>query len=93
MYLLLAVLGLLCCASFPLGALSGGFSLVAMHGLLIAVPPLVAEPGLWSAWASVLVPCGLSSSGTQASLLHSMWDPPRSGINPESAALAGRLYH
>ena len=36
-YLFLAVLGLPCCV---------GYSLVVVHGLLVAVTPLVAEHGL-----------------------------------------------
>ena len=39
----LAVLGLHCCMVFSLVALSGGYSLVAMHGILIGVASLVAE--------------------------------------------------
>ena len=34
---ILAVLGLLCCVGFSLVADSGSYSLIAMHGLLIAV--------------------------------------------------------
>ena len=33
----------------------------------------------------------LSSFGTRASLLHSMWDLPGPGIEPVSAELAGRF--
>ena len=42
-FLILAVLGLLCCESFSLLAASTGNSLVAVYGLLIAVTSLVAE--------------------------------------------------
>ena len=42
----MAVLGLCCCAGFSLLAENGGFSLVAVHRLLIAVASLVAEHGL-----------------------------------------------
>ena len=45
-YLFLAVLGLCCSAGFSLVVTSGGYSLVAGHGLLIAVVSLVAEHGL-----------------------------------------------
>ena len=31
----------------------------------------------------------LSSCGSQAQLLHGMWDPPRPGLEPVSPALAG----
>ena len=36
--------------------------------------------------------CGLSSCGTQAQLLCSIWDLPRSKIEPVSPALAGRFF-
>ena len=45
-YLFMAVLGLCCSAGFSLVVASGGYSLVAVHGLLIAVVSLVAEHGL-----------------------------------------------
>ena len=45
-YLFLAVLGLCCCAGFSLVEKSGGYSLVAVHGLLIAVASLVVAPRL-----------------------------------------------
>ena len=45
MYLLLAVLGLRCCACFSLVAASGDSSLVVASGLLIAVTSLVFAPG------------------------------------------------
>ena len=41
--LFLAVLNLLCCMDFSLVPPSGGYSLVAVHGLFIAVASLVAE--------------------------------------------------
>ena len=43
-YLLLAVLGLCCCAGFSLVAASRGYSLLATQGLLVAaVSPVVAH--------------------------------------------------
>ena len=42
----LAVLGLHCRAGFSLVAASRGYSLVGVHGLLIAVTSLVEENGL-----------------------------------------------
>ena len=45
-YLLLAVLGLHCFEGFSLVVASGGYSLVAVHGLLTVVASLVAEHGL-----------------------------------------------
>ena len=44
----MAVLGLGCCMGFSLVAVSGGYCLVEVHGLLIAVACLVAEHGLWN---------------------------------------------
>ena len=41
-YLSLPVLGLHCCAGFSLVAASGGYSVVAVHRLLIAEVSLVA---------------------------------------------------
>ena len=40
-YLVLAILGLCCCVGFSPVAASGGYSLVAVHRLLIAVASLV----------------------------------------------------
>ena len=45
---------------FSLVALSGGYSLVVMLGLLIAVASLVAEHGLSGARTSVVVAHGLN---------------------------------
>ena len=61
LYLFLAVLGLRCCKGFSLVMAIGGYSLVAVRGLLIAVASLIAEQGFWST-SSVLVARGLSSS-------------------------------
>ena len=44
---------------FPLIAVTGGYSLVAMHGLLITVVFLVAEHELQGWWASVVAAPGL----------------------------------
>ena len=53
-YLFLVVLGLHCSAGFSLVVASGGYSLVAVCGLLIAVASLIAEHGLWGSRASVV---------------------------------------
>ena len=45
-YLVLAVLGLFCCVGFSLVAESGDYSLVPVHGLLIAAASPVSEHGL-----------------------------------------------
>ena len=50
-YLFLAVLGLGCCASFSLVEASGSYSLIAVHGLLIAVASVVVEHRLQGTWA------------------------------------------
>ena len=95
-YLFLAVLSF-CCYT--------GFSLVAVHKLLIAVTSTVAEHGFQGTRASVVVARGLSGWGSQAlehetlstcgvwaQLLHSMWDLPGSGTGPMSPALADGLF-
>ena len=45
-YVFWALLDLCCCTGFSLVVVSGRHSLVAVHGLLIAVASLVAEHGL-----------------------------------------------
>ena len=45
-YLFLAVLGLGCCTGFSPVVVSGGYSLIAVSGLLTAVASLVEEQGL-----------------------------------------------
>ena len=85
---ILAVLGLLPCAGFLQLWRAGatlhcsarashcdGFSCCRARGL--------------GARASVVVACGLSSCGSRAQLLHSMWDLPGPGLEPVSPALAG----
>ena len=49
---LLAVLGLHCYSGFSLVAETKGYSLVALHGLPIAMASLIAEHGLraWGLW-------------------------------------------
>ena len=49
---------------FSLVVESRGFSLVAVHRLLIAVASLVAERRLWGEQASAVVVLGLSSTGS-----------------------------
>ena len=62
-----------------------------VRGLLIGVASLVAERGIWSPWASIMAVRGLRSCGPQASLPLSMWNLPRSGIEPVSPSLAGEF--
>ena len=77
--------------AFPLIAVSGSYSLVALHGLLTAVSSLVTEHELYGMWASAGAARGLrgcrlealehrlSSCGARASLFCGMWDLPRPG--------------
>ena len=60
------MLSLRCCAGFSLVAESGGYPLVAVGGLLIAVSSLVVEYRLKEVPASVVVACELSSCSSRA---------------------------
>ena len=103
-YLLLAVLCFCCCTGFSLVVMSWGYSLVAVHRLLIAAPSLVVEHVLQGALASAVMAQGLNSCGSQVpehrldghgtwvQLLHGMWDLPRLGIGPGSPALEGKFF-
>ena len=71
---------------------NGGYSLVVVRRLLIAMVSLVAQHGLKGTQASAIVVCGLSSCSFQAQLLRSMWDPSGSGIKLVSPALAGGFF-
>ena len=69
-YLFLCALGLHCFTQAFLAAESGGYSPVAVRGLLIVVTSLLGEYGLWgvrvsAVWhtASIVVACGLWSTG------------------------------
>ena len=44
---------------------NGGYSLVVVRGLLIAVASLVVEHGLKAVWASVVAMHGLSGCGSR----------------------------
>ena len=82
-YLFLAVL----CPRFHERAFSScgkqGPLFIAVHGPLTIVASLVVEHRLQTS--------KLSSCGSRVQLLHSMWDPPRPGLEPMSPALAGRF--
>ena len=58
MYLFMAVLGLCYCVGFSLEAANGGYSLIAVRGLLFAVASLVAcrFPYLWHVGSEVVTP-------------------------------------
>ena len=63
----MAILGLCCCVQAFSSFRDWGHSLAVVHGLLTVVASLVAEHGLWGAWASVSFGTGaLSSFGSQA---------------------------
>ena len=57
------MLGLHCCAGFSIVGEGGGYSLVAVHGLLTVVTSLVAEHGLQALQAPTVAARGLSSCG------------------------------
>ena len=48
-YIIMIGLGLCCCTGFSLVAASGGYSVIAVGGLLIVVASVVAEHGFWGA--------------------------------------------
>ena len=83
----MAVMGLYC---------SRVLSLVAVHRLLIAVVPLVAEHRLQasglSSCGSPALECWLRNCGAWARLLHGMCDLPGPGIETVSSALAGGFF-
>ena len=61
---------------------SGSYSLVAVHRLLIAVASLVEVHRLWGSQASVVVV-------QWGQVPHDMWNPPGPGIEPVSSESAG----
>ena len=82
-YLFMAVLGLRFCARASSSCGKRGPLFIAVRGPLTIAAPLVAEHRLQMR--------RLSSCGSQAQLLHGVWDLPRPGLEPVSPALAGRL--
>ena len=79
----MAVLGLRFCARAFSSCGKWGPLFIAVCGPLTAVASPAAEHRLQT--------CRLSSCGSRAQLLRSMWDPPRPGLKPVSPALAGRF--
>ena len=67
----------------PLFIVVRGPLFIAVRGPLTITAPPVAGHRLQTR--------RLSSCGSRAQLLHSMWDLPRPGLEPVSPALAGRL--
>ena len=92
------MLGLHCCVGFSLVRACGGYSLVSVHGLLIAVASLIEECEALGMWASVVAAHGLScysSPALEHSLIvvvHSIQDLPGPGIEPASLVLAGGFF-
>ena len=78
------MLGLHCCSGFSLVVASGGYPLVAVLRLLIAVAFLVAEHRLKGLQVSVVVAHRLRCPAA-------LWDLTGSGIRPVSA-LADRFF-
>ena len=83
LFLFMAVLGLRFCARAFSICGKWGPLFIAARGPLTVAASLVAEHGLQTR--------RLSSRGSRAQLLRGMRDPPRSGLEPVSPALAGRL--
>ena len=73
----------------------GGYSVVAVHGLLIAWLALAVERGLQahvlSICSSQALVLSLSSCGAQAQLLQDVWDLSGSGIKSMPLALARQI--
>ena len=82
-YLFMAVLGLRFCVRAFSSCGKQGPLFIAVRGPLTIVASPVAEHRLQTR--------RLSSCGSRAQLLRSMWDLPRSGLEPVSPALAGRF--
>ena len=79
----MAVLGLRFCARAFSSCGERGPLFIVVRGPLTIAASLVAEH-------RIQMP-RLSSCGSQAQLLHGMWDLPRPGLEPVSPALAGRF--
>ena len=82
-YLFMAVLGLRFCARAFSSCGKWGPLFIAVRGPLTIAASLVAEHRLQTR--------RLSNCDSRAYSLHSMWDPPRPGLEPVSPALAGRF--
>ena len=81
--LFMAVLGLRFCARAFSSCSEWGPLFIAVHGPLTVMASLIAEHKLQTR--------RLSSCGSRAQSLCSMWDLPRPGLEPVSPALAGRF--
>ena len=93
------MLGLHCCTGSSLVVASKGYSLVAMHSLLIVVVSLVVEHGLQELWleGSEVAASGLQSTGL-VGVVHRLGcsmvygNLPGSDIKPMSPALVDGLF-
>ena len=79
----MAVLGLRFCVRAFYSCGKQGPLFIAVRGPLTIAASLVAKHRLQT--------CRLSSCGSRAQLLRSMWDLPRPGLEPMFPALAGRF--
>ena len=79
----MAVLGLCFCVRAFSSCGKWGPLFITVHGPLTIAASLVAEHRLQTR--------RLSNCGSRAQPLHGMWDLSRSGLEPMSPALAGRL--
>ena len=93
-YLFLAVLGLSCCVGFSLVSARGGYCLVAGFSLrwLLSLQSTVSRLHGLSSCGYQALEYRLNSCSAQTQVLRSMWDLPRSGIEPMSPALAGGFF-
>ena len=93
-YLCSAVLGLRCCMGCSLVVLCRLLIAVASHNGVLALGHAgfsswgIEAQQLWFPGSRAQAQC----CGTRASLLHSMWDLPRSGMELVSPALTGGLF-
>ena len=79
----MVVLGLHFCARAFSSCGKWGSLFITVHGPLTIVASLVVEHRLQTRRSS--------NCGSQAQLLHVMWDLPRPGLKPVSPALVGRF--
>ena len=69
-----------------------GLSSCSKQGLLSSCGVLASHCRGFSYRGAWALEHRLNSHGTLAQLLHGMWDPPRSGVEPMSPASAGRFF-
>ena len=79
-------------AAWALVVATGGYSVVAVCGLLIAVASLVLELSGFSSGSPQTLEHRLSSCGTWAKMSRGMWDIPGLGIKPVSPASVGGFF-